>query len=87
MQGFCQNSQHLFLCEISGFGAVSTKMAVFWVVTPCGLVWVYRRFRSPYSNIGKMLMQAASTSETSVKLYQTTRRYNPEHGHLILLRL
>jgi hypothetical protein len=27
--------------------AVSTKMAVFWVVAPCSLVEVYRRFRGP----------------------------------------
>jgi hypothetical protein len=26
---------------------VSTKMAVFWVVAPCSLVEVYRRFRGP----------------------------------------
>jgi hypothetical protein len=28
--------------------AVSTKMAVCWVVAPCRLVRVYRRFRGPY---------------------------------------
>jgi hypothetical protein len=27
--------------------AASTKMAVFWVVAPCSLVEVYRRFRGP----------------------------------------
>jgi hypothetical protein len=27
-------------------------------------------------------MEGASTSETSVNFYQTTRRYNPEHSHL-----
>jgi hypothetical protein len=27
--------------------AVSTKMAVFWVVGPCNLVEVYQRFRGP----------------------------------------
>jgi hypothetical protein len=27
--------------------AVSTKMAVFWVVAPCNLVEVYQRFRGP----------------------------------------
>jgi hypothetical protein len=29
------------------FTAVSTKMAVFWVVAPCSLVEVYQRFRGP----------------------------------------
>jgi hypothetical protein len=28
--------------------AVTMKMAVFWVVVPCRLVWVYRRFRGLY---------------------------------------
>jgi hypothetical protein len=28
--------------------AVSTKMAVFWVVAPCSLVEVYQRFRGPF---------------------------------------
>jgi hypothetical protein len=28
--------------------AVSTKMAVFWVVEPCSLVEVYERFRGPW---------------------------------------
>jgi hypothetical protein len=27
--------------------AVSTKMAVFWVVAPCSVVEVYQRFRGP----------------------------------------
>jgi hypothetical protein len=29
------------------------------------------------------MMEAASTSETSVNFYQTTRRYNPEDSHLL----
>jgi hypothetical protein len=28
------------------------------------------------------MMEAASTSETLVNFYQTTRRYNPEDSHL-----
>jgi hypothetical protein len=28
------------------------------------------------------MMEAASTSETSVNFYRTTRRYNPEDSHL-----
>jgi hypothetical protein len=45
------------------------KMAVFWVVAPCSLVEVYRRFRDWAI---ALMMEAASTSETSVNLYQTT---------------
>jgi hypothetical protein len=48
---------------------VDLKMAVFWVVAPC-------------SNQGVLMMEAASTSETSVDVYQTTWRYNPEDSHL-----
>jgi hypothetical protein len=29
-----------------------------------------------------LMMEAASTSETTVNFYQTTRRSNPEDGHL-----
>jgi hypothetical protein len=29
-----------------------------------------------------LMMEAASTSETSVNFYQTTHRYNPEGSHL-----
>jgi hypothetical protein len=46
--------------------AVSMKMTVFWVVVPCSLAMIV------------LIMEAASTSETSVNFYQTTRRINPE---------
>jgi hypothetical protein len=49
-------------------------MAVFWDVTPCSLLEVYRRFIA-------LTMDAAGTSETSVNFYRTTRRYNPEDNH------
>jgi hypothetical protein len=52
--------------------AASMQMAVLCVVAPCSLVEVYRRFRT----------SVASTSETSVNLYQTTRCNNPEGSHL-----
>jgi hypothetical protein len=32
-----------------------------------------------------LMMEAASTSETLVNFYQTTRRYNPEDSHLQIL--
>jgi hypothetical protein len=50
------------------------KMAVFWVVARCSLIEVYRR--------QALMMEAASTSETSVNFYQTTRHNNPEDSHL-----
>jgi hypothetical protein len=44
-------------------------MAVFWVV-------------APWSRAIALMMEAASTSETSVNFYQITRRYNAEDSHL-----
>jgi hypothetical protein len=68
------------------------KMAVFWVVAPCGLVWVYRRFRGPYClhHHGNESSPSWWTSEssdpgataTSLKSYQSTRRSNPEDSHV-----
>jgi hypothetical protein len=58
-------------------------MAVFWIVAPCSPVEVYQRFRGPCCIQGvALMMETASTSETLVIFYQTTRRYNPEDGHL-----
>jgi hypothetical protein len=54
-------------------------MDVFWVVSPCSLV-VYQRFRGTCCLA--LLMETASTSDTVVNFYQTTRRYNPEDSHL-----
>jgi hypothetical protein len=49
-------------------------MTVFWVVAPCSLVEVYRRFTA-------LMIEAASTSEKLVNFYQMTRYYNPEYNH------
>jgi hypothetical protein len=57
------------------------KMAFFWIVEPCSLAEVYRRFRSTIT----LMMEAASTSETSVNFYQTARRNNPEGSHFLPL--
>jgi hypothetical protein len=58
--------------------AASIKMTVFWVAAPCSLVEFYRRYRGA---IIALMMEAASTSETLVNFYQTTRR-KPEDSHL-----
>jgi hypothetical protein len=74
------------------------KMAVFWVVATCSLVEVYRRFRGTCSFhhqamifarglLIALMTGAKSTSETSVNVYQTTRRNNPEDSHLHTRRL
>jgi hypothetical protein len=54
------------------------KMTVFWVVAPCSLVEVYRRFKGACCPIIKaitLIMEAVSTSETSA------RRNNPEDNY------
>jgi hypothetical protein len=63
-------------------------MAVFWVVAPCSLVEVYRRFRGAcclhhhhHQGIA-LMMEAAGTSETLVNFHQTTGRYIPEDNYL-----
>jgi hypothetical protein len=72
---------HLFYTT---FKRNSLKMAVFWLVTPCRLVWVYQHFRDLYClhQQGGAMMERAEASETSANSYQSTRRYNPEDGHL-----
>jgi hypothetical protein len=47
------------------------KMAVFWDVAPCNLVEVYRRFRGAFI-IRVTMMETASTSETSTRLFGAT---------------
>jgi hypothetical protein len=68
--------------------AINMKMVVFWVVAPYSQVEVYWRFKDSYRlghQVDRLIMEAASVSETSVNFCQTTRRYNPEYSHLQLL--
>jgi hypothetical protein len=62
------------------------KMAVFWVVAPCSLVEVYTDVSEVLATsiirAIALMMEAASTSERFVNLYQITLRNNPEHSHL-----
>jgi hypothetical protein len=65
------------------------KKADFWVVAPCSLVDVNRRFRDAcylhhYGDdlLITLMMEAASTSEMSVNIYQTAWLHNPEVSHL-----
>jgi hypothetical protein len=41
------NGKHHLEVGFEVLTAVSTKMAVFWVVAPCSLAEVYQRFRGP----------------------------------------
>jgi hypothetical protein len=64
------------------------KKTVFWDVAACCLVEVYRCFRRAYYlhhhelSVIALMMEAASTSETSVNFYQIKRRNNSEDSHL-----
>jgi hypothetical protein len=64
--------------------AASMKISVFLVVALCSLVEVYHHFRSSccLHHQGTLMMETASTSETLVNFYQTTRRNIPEDSHL-----
>jgi hypothetical protein len=50
------------------------QIAAFRIIAPCSFVDIYRAIA--------LMMEAVSTSETSVKFYQTTRRNNLEDSHL-----
>jgi hypothetical protein len=49
---------------------------LFWRWLPSGLL------RCVVGAMSALMMEAESTSVTSVNVYQTTRRYNPEDSHL-----
>jgi hypothetical protein len=64
--------------------------AVFWVVAASSLVEVYRRFRGAcclhYQGdeeaLIALMMEAASTCETTINFHQTAWRSNPEDSHV-----
>jgi hypothetical protein len=63
-------------------------MKVFWNVAPCSSVEIKRRFigafclHHNYHIIIALMMEAVSTSETSINFYGITRRNIPEDSHL-----
>jgi hypothetical protein len=55
------------------FMAVSTKMAVFWVVVPCSLVGVYQCFRGPcclHHQGHSTRLHDATTQKTAILVWQ-----------------
>jgi hypothetical protein len=60
------------------------KMAVFWVAAPCSNVYQHFRGACCFHHQGDstVMMETASTCETSVNFYQTTWRNNPKGSHL-----
>jgi hypothetical protein len=57
------------------------KLAVFWYVALCSLVDIDRRFGGAYCH------HQGDETETSVNIYQTTRRNIPEDSYQQLLLL
>jgi hypothetical protein len=68
------------VCEISDSQAGCIKVAVFWDAAPCILVEIKRRFRTIV-----LMLEAVSTSETSVYSYKTVRRNIPEGCQLYII--
>jgi hypothetical protein len=69
--------------------AASMKMTVFWDVRLCCLVEAYRRFRGTCclhhqgdESLITLMMEAASTTETSINFYSSTWRNILEDSHL-----
>jgi hypothetical protein len=65
--------------------AVNMKITHAWAVTPCILVKEYQHFgRNCYfriqSNSSVIKFETAASSETSLHLYQTTRRHIPQYS-------
>jgi hypothetical protein len=56
--------------------AVKIPMLFFWVVTPCRTSVLKKHTLS--FRVSVLMMEAVSASETSVNIYQTTLRNNPE---------
>jgi hypothetical protein len=54
-------------------------MNAYWEIAPYSFVEDERRFRGSYylHQKGAMMMESASTSETSVSFYETIRRNGP----------
>jgi hypothetical protein len=81
-------SLHPFEAQSSSKQHLDLKMAVFWIVAPCSLVDIYLRFRGTccthhqsceYARclLIALMMEAASTSETSEdSRFHTRRRKN-----------
>jgi hypothetical protein len=64
--------------------AVRMMMMFFRVLAPCRLVGrcIYRRNRPTFERCFDLMMEAVSTSETSVSFYETTQCNIPEDSHL-----
>jgi hypothetical protein len=62
--------------------AASMKMTVFCNVAPCSFIEIHGHFRGVYCCLNTLMMEAVSTSETSVNFYETTWPDIPEDSLL-----
>jgi hypothetical protein len=91
----------LFLCPLilqdNNYKSVKCKNKLnlrwlSWVIAPCNVIDVYRRFIGAYwlhlqdSESWALRMEAADPSETSVNFYHVTRGNNHEDSHLRIRR-
>jgi hypothetical protein len=59
------------------------KVVVLWVIEPCSLAEVYRRFTGATASIIiDLMMEAVTISESSINFYLTSWRNNPEYSHI-----
>jgi hypothetical protein len=71
------------LCEFQVLLATSTKMAVFRDVEPCSLIDTDRCSRIAYClDHHTLMMEAISSSEMSVRIYQATQCNISEDDHV-----
>jgi hypothetical protein len=71
-----------YLVRFQVLVVTSMKIAVVWDVAPCSLVDTDWHFRGV---IITLIMEAVSSSETSLSIYQTTWCNTPEDSHLQLI--
>jgi hypothetical protein len=62
----------VLICETLNFHGDEVQVVVLWLMTPCSVMVVYRRFGGPYF-LCLLKMEAAWPSETSVSYHIITR--------------
>jgi hypothetical protein len=78
-----QNTQSTVCHHISWIHSTDgMMMAIFWDAAPCRVVYYWLMFQRSLLPPSLLMTGALSSSETSIKVCQITRRNIPEHSHL-----